>query len=103
MLDEQLNSLLIDIRNGFYDEALDTINNTIQRRRNYLAADLFDEIHIGEQLRFNSKVRPQYLRGKLVEVTGKKNKNLVVKLIDGPSGRFRGDNITCPPDLLERI
>ena len=93
-----------EIVSGTYDKDLDKIIEAISRRRQYLAQIQFMNLSVGDKVKFNSKARPQYLVGQTCQITGKRNKNVVVKLDNvAMAGRFRNGTIVTPITLLEKV
>jgi len=93
-------SLVGEIRRGEHDDDLIDIMEAVQKRRKMLSIIEFNAMGIGTRVRFNSTVRPTYLRGMTGKVIGKKVSKLLVQLDNGPVGRF-GGSIRVPAALLE--
>ena len=83
-------ALVSDIISGAYDSELDSIQHAVPERRelvqNETAAKNLIEISIGDKIVFKD-IRPKYMNGYIATVTGKRKKNLEVKL-DLPDGTY---------------
>jgi len=74
-------------------ELLDTINS----------AKALAMLNIGDRVRFNNHIRPQYLRG-VEGVVIDLDHHTATVCVHQPIGRFRSGEIRrCPPLLLERL
>ncbi|MGO9975853.1 MAG: hypothetical protein ACLP01_24225 [Solirubrobacteraceae bacterium] len=74
-------------------ELLDTINS----------AKALAMLNIGDRVRFNNHIRPQYLRG-VEGVVIDLDHHTATVCVRQPIGRFRSGEIRrCPPLLLERL
>ncbi len=71
------------IRTGKADEHLDQIRNAVSYRQKVVELKTFDEIKVGQSVRYVNTVRPVRLRGKMGRVVEKKLKKVTVELDDG--------------------
>lgn len=98
---ESPTDIIQDILRGNQDENLEQIGDAIRDRVSYLSRMKTLSFNIGDEVVFNSKVRPRYLEGVAGIVKSFKTKNIVVEIQDGQYvGRF-GRLITTPPGLID--
>lgn len=91
------------ILSGQLDNSLDYITEVIRRRKEILSVSTFYELKIGDTVIFNSHVRPQYMQGVRARIIDKKQKKVVVELIDQAAiGRF-GKRITTPVNIIDKV
>ena len=91
-----------DIRRGLHDEDLEFIARAVQERQKALAPKARD-FEVGDQVRFKSTTRPQYMRGVVGRISGIRQTKVTVT-IEHSQGRFRaGSPIICPPSILEKL
>lgn len=91
MTDEELNLLVDYVRHSLKGRAA---------RRNALAQL---ELSIGTRVRLAGQYKPQYLTGMTGTVVEKKNTRVVVKLDNGPVGKFKSGKVVTSPGGLEVI
>lgn len=95
--------LINDIITGVHDHNLDNVMDAVTERRKILSRVSFIELKIGDRVRFNDKVRPQYMRGITARVVDKKTSKVVVELENTEHiGRF-SKRITTPVTIVDRI
>lgn len=88
------------LHDGVFDDQLDDIIKSVQKRRADKAPPIWD-IEIGETVRITKSAKPKYLAG--VEATVRKvNRTRIVIDLNEPRGRFH-KNIAAPLSLVERI
>lgn len=87
---------------GTLDADLDTLIDAVKNRREALSRQKFLTIPIGARGRLIN-LRPQYLIGAPVTVTGRKKSRLMVEIdADFPTGRY-GKQVTVSPDMIEVV
>ena len=93
--------LLQSIREGKYDENLDSIAAAVMARKKVMGYRLFDELEVGDEVVFLNTVRPTYLRGEKGKVTGFRRSKILIQLAR-PSGRFMG-GIVAHPQSIKKV
>ena len=101
-----LSDLLSALRRGQLDddmrEIIDNINvrtAAIGRERTQSA---MAKLALHARVRFDDRVKPQYLRGLTGEIHELSDDRVLVCL-DTPTGRFTDGHVRCPPEMLEPI
>lgn len=102
------------ILEGRYDNHLDLIEQTVDRRRAMISVaarpepdeDIErddDALTYGDIIRFSSRINPKYLSGLTATVVKFNPKTIVVDCPDDPRyRRFQGaKNIRCPKNVIE--
>lgn len=88
------------ISTGSFDDHLGAIQAAIARRHRERVRDASNqraaELRIGDRVRLNREIRPQYLQGATGTVVGWASQNVVVQL-DDRAGRFSTGQLRCPP------
>lgn len=96
------NDVVAAIFTGTFDTDLDTLIAAVKSRKEALARQTFLTIKVGTRGRLIN-LRPQYLVGAPVTVTGRKKSRLSVEIdADYPTGRY-GKQISVSPDMIEVI
>jgi hypothetical protein len=94
------NDFVLPVFKGEYDEYLDGMIDTIQKRKRDMAPKIW-EFQVGEIVKYNMATNPKYLRGAQGTIR-KINRTKVVIDLDHPHGRFhRG--ITTPLTMIEKV
>lgn len=75
------------------------INNRLKEIRPKPLTITIDSVRVGDKVKFNSKVRPTYLRGATATVK-KVNRQRVKVVLDTPMGRFGSRMINTPVTIL---
>lgn len=65
--------------------------------RRITARQAMAKVEVGATGRYSRNVKPQYLAGRRVKVTGIRQTKITVHLVDGPVGKFRGGDIVSSP------
>ncbi len=88
------------IQSGAHDSNLDEIERALKNRRSIQQMNMRTELVRGQEIWFNDKVNPKYLRGRRCKVEEVNRVRIAVRLLNpSPGERFHGV-INCPPDLL---
>jgi hypothetical protein len=99
-------SLLDAIAAGELDSHLTAIADAVNARRHLLhtvrSASALAELCIGDVVRINHTVSPQYLHGAYATVVAIDDRTATVQL-RRPVGRFRSGQIRCPALALDRV
>jgi len=95
--------IIVEIKNGAFDDALTDITDSVKTRTKILAALNARSLSIGDEVTFSDAISPKYLRGLTATVVKINQKTIVV---DCPSdyryGRFSGSKkVKCPNTLIE--
>ncbi len=94
------------IATGGVDDDLAALTRAIHHRRREVAqarsVRALGSLDVGDRVRVNGDVRPQYLQGATGSVAGWSGQRVVV-LLDEPVGRFHTGELRCPPLGLERV
>lgn len=94
------------IATGGLDDDLATLTRAIHHRRREVSqawsVRALGSLDVGDRVRVNGQVRPQYLKGATGSVAGWSGQRVVV-LLDEPVGRFTSGEVRCPPLGLERV
>jgi len=99
---ERLDMSVKDILSGTYDSQLNDIASAIKARREQLNTISFFDFKVGDTVKFNNLTRPQYLVGCKAVITSKKQKKIVVDLINPPAGSRFSKNVSTSVSLVER-
>jgi len=99
--------LLLDaIADGELDHSLHALADAIDARRHLLhtvkAATALAALCVGDEVRINRTVSPQYLHGVCGRVTDLDDDTATVCL-HRPIGRFKSGHVRCPPLALDRL
>lgn len=95
--------VLAAIQDGVMDDYFEAIFGAVKDRRRTLDARKSIEFKVGDSVVFNEQASPKYLRGCTAKVTGRAQKNLLIKL-DEDCGRYRaGVEIRCPVAIIEAV
>lgn len=94
--------MIDDIKQGKYDNDLDTIAKAVQARKQALLPQIW-EFSVGDLVRLNEQTRPKYLQGKTAKVV-KVNRSKIVIDIDGQEfpDKYSG-HVTVPLELVDKI
>jgi len=99
-------SLLDAIAAGELDSHLTAIADAVHARRYLLhtvrSATALAELCIGDVVRINHTVSPQYLHGAYATIVAMDDRTATVQL-QRPVGRFRSGQIRCPALALDRV
>ena len=99
-------SLLDAIAAGELDHHLTAIADAVHARRHLLhtvrSATALAELCIGDVVRINDTVSPQYLHGAYATIVEIDDRTATVQL-QRPVGRFRSGQIRCPALSLDRV
>lgn len=99
-------SLLDTIANGDLDDHLSAIADAVDARRHLIdtvrSATILAQLRVGDDVRINHTISPQYLRGLRGTVTELDDQRATVCL-HRPVGRFHSGEIRCPPLTLEKL
>ncbi len=99
-------SLLDAIAAGELDSHLTAIADAVHARRHLLhtvrSATALAELCIGDVVRINDTVSPQYLHGAHATIVAIDDRTATVQL-QRPVGRFRSGQIRCPALALDRV
>lgn len=99
-------SLLQAIADGDLDDHLTALADAVHARHHLLhtvrSATALAELCVGDHVRINHTINPQYLRGLHGTVIDLDDERATVCLIR-PVGRFHTGEIRCPPLSLERL
>ncbi len=99
-------SLLDAIAAGELDGHLTAIADAVHARQHLIrtvrSATALAELCIGDIVRFNHSVSPQYLRGAYATVVAIDDRMAIVEL-QRPIGRFGGGQIRCAALALDRV
>jgi hypothetical protein len=100
------NNLAERVLSGELDTQLPALVEAINRRwktiQDQRTADAMAKLHVGDRVRINHDVSPQYLHGRCGEIHQIDNDRVVVCL-DTPVGRFKSGHVRCPPTAVEQI
>ena len=99
--------LLLDaIGAGELDRHLTAIADAVHARRYLLhtvrSATALAELCIGDVVRINHTVSPQYLHGAYATIVAIDDRTAIVQL-ERPVGRFRSGQVRCPALALDRV
>jgi hypothetical protein len=99
--------LLLDaIANGELDDHLTALANAVGARHHLIdtvrSATVLAQLHVGDDVRINHTIRPQYLRGLHGTIVDLDDERATVCL-HRPVGRFHTGEIRCPPLTLEKL
>jgi hypothetical protein len=99
--------LLLDaIAAGELDSHLTAIADAVDARRYLLhtvrSATALAELCIGDVVRINHTVSPQYLHGAYATIVAVDDRSATVQL-ERPVGRFRSGQVRCPALALDRV
>jgi hypothetical protein len=99
--------LLLDaIAAGELDSHLIAIADAVDARRHLLhtvrSATALAELCIGDVVRINHSVSPQYLHGAYATIVAIDDRTATVQL-ERPVGRFRSGQVRCPALALDRV
>ena len=99
--------LLLDaIAAGELDSHLTAIADAVDARRYLLhtvrSATALAEFCIGDVVRINDTVSPQYLHGAYATIVAIDDRTATVQL-ERPVGRFRSGHVRCPALALDRV
>jgi hypothetical protein len=99
-------SLLDAIAGGQFDDHLTALAEAIDARRHLVhtirSVTALAALHVGDLVRINHAVRPQYLAGMgatIVEI----DDHAVTLRLQRPVGRFASGVLRCPPLALDRL
>jgi hypothetical protein len=94
--------MIDDIKQGKYDNDLDTIAKAVQARKQALLPQIW-EFSVGDLVRLNEQTRPKYLQGKTAKVV-KVNRSKIVIDIDGQEfpDKYSG-HVTVPLALVDKM
>ena len=99
-------SLLDAIAAGELDGHLTAIADAVHARQHLIrtvrSATALAELLIGDIVRFNHTVSPQYLRGAYATIVAIDDRMAIVEL-QRPTGRFGNGQIRCPALALDRV
>jgi len=99
-------SLLQAIADGELDDHLTALADAVHARHHLLhtvrSATALAELCVGDHVRINHTISPQYLRGLHGTIVDLDDQRATVCLIR-PVGRFPTGEIRCPPLSLERL
>ena len=99
-------SLLDAIANGELDEHLTALADAVHARHHLIdtvrSATVLAQLRIGDDVRINHTIRPQYLRGLHGTIVELDDERATVCL-HRPVGRFHSGEIRCPPLTLEKL
>jgi hypothetical protein len=99
-------SLLDAIAAGELDSHLTAIADAVHARQHLLhtvrSATALAELCIGDVVRINHTVSPQYLHGAYATIVAIDDRTATVQL-QRPVGRFRSGQIRCPALALDRV
>lgn len=99
-------SLLDAIANGELDDHLTALADAVHARHHLIdtvrSATLLAQLRIGDDIRINHTIRPQYLRGLHGTIVELDDERATVCL-HRPVGRFHTGEIRCPPLTLEKL
>jgi hypothetical protein len=89
---------------GELDSGLPALVEAINRRHRDIqdqrTADALAKLHIGDEVRINHDVSPQYLHGLLCEIHQIDDQHVIVCL-GRPVGRFKSGHVRCPATALQ--
>lgn len=88
---------------GEWDEHLDDLLDTIQKRKEQIASNLFKKLIPGSLVRFNDHVRPKYLIGVPATVVERKQKKVVIKIGQDVGRYTKAAPISTDVQLLDLI
>lgn len=99
--------LLLDaIADGDLDHFLHALADAIDARRHLLhtvqAAGALAQLCVGDEVRINHTVKPQYLHGahgRVIDLDG----HTATVCLHRPIGRFTSGHVRCPPLALDRL
>ena len=94
------NDFVLPVFKGEYDEFLDGMIDTIQKRKRDMAPKIW-EFRAGDVVKFNDNTNPKYLRGAQGKIR-KVNRTKVVVDLDERHGRFY-TGITTPLTMIEKV
>jgi hypothetical protein len=95
--------MIQDILSGKYDDELEDLREAIRMREKQISQVNFFSFKVGDKVRFNSRCRPQYLIGKEAIIKDKKQKKVVVDIINpDPFSRFK-NNVRTDVSLIEKV
>lgn len=102
-----MTELLRDVRASIFlgelDLHLDLLQETINKRREELDRQMFNQLVPGSLVRFNDRANPKYMIGVPATVVERKKKNVVIQL-GRDIGRFsKGAQITTPIEIIDLI
>jgi hypothetical protein len=105
--DRKPERLLLDaIAAGELDSHLTAIADAVDARRHLLhtvrSATALAELCIGDVVRINHSVSPQYLHGAYARIVAIDDRTATVQL-ERPVGRFRSGQVRCPALALDRV
>ena len=94
--------MIDDIKQGKYDNDLDTIAKAVKARKQALQPQIW-EFSVGDLVTLNENTRPKRLQGKMAEVV-KVNRTKIVINISGISypDKYSG-NVTVPLALVNKL
>jgi len=99
-------SLLDAIASGELDDHLTALADAVGARHHLIdtvrSATVLAQLHVGDDVRINHTIRPQYLRGLHGTIVDLDDERATVCL-HRPVGRFHTGEIRCPPLTLEKL
>jgi hypothetical protein len=99
-------SLLDAIANGELDDHLTALADAVHARHHLLdtvrSATVLAQLRIGDDVRINHTIRPQYLRGLHGTIVDLDDERVTVCL-HRPVGRFHSGELRCPPLTLDKL
>lgn len=94
-------AIISAILDGVCDGFESSITDALRERRKLNDSRKALSIVKDTRVRFNDQASPKYLRGATATVTGRAQKNLLIKL-DEDCGRFRaGVEVRCPVSIID--
>lgn len=113
-------TLTREIQNGEYDDYMELLkgicinrhlmlqvhqpdpNTQINFPKTFVTKNIND-FRVGQRVRFNSRVTPRYMIGKIARVTKVNRERVKIQLEGGAVGRFDGENMSCPISIIDII
>jgi hypothetical protein len=95
--------MIKDILSGKYDSELSQISEAIKARREHLNTISFFDFNVGDTVKFNNSTRPKYLVGCKAIIKEKKQKKIVVNIINPPMGSLFTNNVRTSVSLVEKV
>lgn len=101
-----IDALVGALRRGELDNALEEIIATINHRMAVTAEQRLhaarDQFSLHDRVRFDDRVKPQYLRGEVGEISEFIG-DAVVVCLGAPLGKFKSGHVRCSPEMLEPV
>lgn len=97
-----MSEIVSEILSGKVDSQISEIIEAVRFRRDVIEKNKLAEFTVGDQVVFNSRANPRYLKGIKGEIRQTLKKKVSVRVSDPRAKRFVGV-ITVPVGMIDRI